>query len=304
MKKIFAGIDGGGTNTNCIIADEKLNILSESAGGPSNILVRDINEVAYNIYGLLRENLTGIGKNFEDLSGIVIGTAGAGRKNHAGKLENSLKKLFLFSKVKVVSDALISLEGAFEDEPGSILIAGTGSIIFGKDKNNNFCRAGGFGRIIGDEGSGYSIGRKGLNVVSREFDGRGKNSLLTNLISNKYGINDSESLIDKVYNSNLDVAEIAKYVIDAADKDDDICKSILFDEASELIKHVKAIMKRLKIEKMNLCLSGSLLTNDNFYSEVLLERLSEMKNLINVVEPKYSPALGAVLIAKRLFAEN
>ncbi len=98
------------------------------------------------------------------------------------------------------------MEGAFSGKPGCILIAGTGSILFGKDKNGLMHRNGGFGRIIGDEGSGHSIGRKGLSAVAKELDGRGKSTLITKMLNKKYNISSASDLIINVYKNNFDIA--------------------------------------------------------------------------------------------------
>ncbi|MCL4278865.1 MAG: hypothetical protein KJZ60_04155, partial [Ignavibacteriaceae bacterium] len=103
-----------------------------------------------------------------------------------------------FKGVKVISDAHIALEGAFPDSAGCILIAGTGSILFGKDEKGVIHRVGGFGRLIGDEGSGYSIGRKALNAVSKSSDGRGEETLISELLNSKMNSGSANAIINKV----------------------------------------------------------------------------------------------------------
>ena len=184
--KYLIGIDGGGTKTHCIITNLEGNCLYECFSSPSNFLILGTQKVSETILVLVDECKTKLKINYKDVECILIGTTGAGRRSDAERLENDFNN-FVKSKnieiknFRVESDARIALEGAFSGKPGSILIAGTGSIMFGKDADGSIHRVGGFGRFIGDEGSGYSIGRKALTAIAKEFDGRGSKTILTSL---------------------------------------------------------------------------------------------------------------------------
>ena len=180
--KIFVGIDGGGTRTKCVCADDKLKIISQVETGATNPHSVGFNQSAERLFSLIKQ--ARLKANVSTIDSVVIGIAGGGRVEHSEKLVKKINVLagstkVLWKKLNILSDAEIAIEGAFSGRPGFILISGTGSIIFGKDKSGEIIRAGGFGKVIGDEGSGYSIGKKGLNAVAREFDGRGKKTLLT-----------------------------------------------------------------------------------------------------------------------------
>ena len=173
--KYIIGIDGGGTKTDCAAADLNGNILFETKGSSSNFLVEGTEKVSEKILNLIDKCKGHLKFNYSDVEIIFIGTAGAGRRSEAIRLENSfinysMCKGIEFKKFIVESDARIALEGAFTEKPGAILIAGTGSIMLGKNPEGKIFRVGGFGRQLGDEGSGYSLGRKGLNAVSKQFD--------------------------------------------------------------------------------------------------------------------------------------
>jgi len=307
--KYLIGIDGGGTKTDCAIADLSGKIINQITGKPSNFLVIGVEEAVENIFNLIEENLFQLEGDFSDVKQIVIGAAGAGRKEDVQILEKSFldyadQQGVHFKGIKVVSDAHIALEGAFPDSIGCILIAGTGSILFGKDEKGNIHRVGGFGRLIGDEGSGYSIGRKALNAVSKESDGRGEKTLITEILNNKMKVEHSDSLINKVYKEKLDIASLAKIVIEAAEEDDEIAQDILDEEADELVLHIKSILEKISSNNLNVAFSGSLIDNKNFYSDLLKRKINSTLPKVKVAKASTSPLNGAILLAKRIVDEK
>ncbi len=303
--KYLIGIDGGGTKTDSAITDLSGNIIHQTTGKASNFLVVGIKEAVENIFALIEENLFKLEGDFADVKQIVIGAAGAGRKEDAQLLEKSFKDYadqqgVHFKGVKVVSDAHIALEGAFPNSAGCILIAGTGSILFGKDEKGIIHRVGGFGRLIGDEGSGYSIGRKALNAVSKASDGRGEETMISELLDAKMNHNTSKNIINKVYNENLDVASVAKIVIEAAEEGDPIAEDILEEEADELVLHIRSLINKIQTNNLNVAFSGSLIDNKNFYSDLLKNKIKSTLPNVKVVKPANPPVSGAILFAKRL----
>jgi len=306
--KYLIGIDGGGTKTDSAITDLSGNIIHQTTGKASNFLVVGIEEAVENIFALVEENLFKLEGDFADVKQIVIGVAGAGRKEDAQLLEKSFKDYanqqgIHFKGVKVVSDAHIALEGAFPDSAGCILIAGTGSILFGKDEKGVIHRVGGFGRLIGDEGSGYSIGRKALNAVSKESDGRGEETLISELLNAKMKSGSANGIINEVYKENLDVASVARIVIEAAEEGDPIAEDILDEEADELVLHIKSLLNKIQIDNLNIAFSGSLIDNKNFYSDLLKRKIKLTLPNVTIVKPAATPVSGAILFARRIVNE-
>ncbi|MBU2508682.1 MAG: hypothetical protein KJ799_18470 [Bacteroidetes bacterium] len=301
----YIGLDGGGTKTACILADENLNPIYECSGGPSNFLIRGTEEVSNTILNLINESLEKSSINLDNVKGIVIGTTGAGRRADAEKLENDFLRIagdrgFSIKNFRVESDARIALEGAFLGKPGSILIAGTGSIMFGKDSNGNIHRVGGFGRFLGDEGSGYSLGRKGLTAVSKFYDGRSEKTMLADLIKEEFNIFDSASLITEVYQKSFDISKIAPLVIQCAESGCELCTKIVNEEVDELLLHVKAMHKKLEEDILMLSLIGGTITTKNYYAEKFRLMVEELGN-VNIINAELPPALGAALMAKLYF---
>lgn len=301
--KFIIGIDGGATKTTAILSDSTGNILAEKSAGPSNFLIIGVDNVARTISHLILNLCNEAEVNVQNIEIICIGLTGAGRESDAEKVKNAIidywKTLYSteLKKLIVTSDARIALEGAFSGRPGIILIAGTGSIMFGKDRNGNLYRVGGFGRYIGDEGGGYSIGRQGLQAIAKYFDGRAPETKLFRLVQENFGINTPEDLIRKVYQENLDFATVAPFVIQAAEEGDEICREILRKEAEELVLHIKAIKDKIRVRTVYIAFIGGLLSSDNYYSKLLRKVILQKIEGVNVILPEHSPAYGAVLLA-------
>ena len=303
--KYLIGMDGGGTKTKCILTDINLNPVYETTGRPSNFLVIGTEKVSETILNLINECLYNQKISSDDVASIVLGTTGGGRRNDAELLENqiikdSTKEGFTINKIRIESDARIALEGAFSGKAGSILIAGTGSIMFGKDIEGQIHRVGGFGRFIGDEGSGYRIGRKGLNAVAREYDGRGKSTKITDLLAQEFSISLPEELITEVYRNNFNISSVAPLVFNAAESGDKIAQRILENEADELLLHIVAMKSKLKVENLKVSLIGSLITTANYFSYLFNEKVVRNFKDVQIKEAEHSPEFGAALMAKQL----
>ena len=305
--KYYIGMDGGGTKTKCVLVDEKMNIISSQIGGPSNFLMIGNEVVSETIFNIINQTLKNSNLSIEQISGIVLGTTGGGRRSDAESLEKSiinfaLEKNFHLKNFRVESDARIALEGAFSGKPGCILIAGTGSIMFGKDSKGIIHRVGGFGRFIGDEGSGFKLGQKGLIAVAKEFDGRGNKTLISELLREKFNIENPENLITEIYRNNFDIASIAPLVIQASEKGDHIAEMIIEAETDELIIHIEAMQRKLNENILFVSLIGSIITSDNFYSLRFKEKVVQKLNYVILKEAENPPEIGAAIMAKNLSA--
>jgi N-acetylglucosamine kinase len=303
--KYLIGIDGGGTKTKCVLTDINLNPIYETIGGPSNFLVIGTETVSETILNLLNDCTSFQNISSSDIEAIVLGTTGGGRRNDAELLEKKIfedakQKSISINKFRVESDARIALEGAFSGKAGSILIAGTGSIMFGKDEAGEIHRVGGFGRYIGDEGSGYRIGRIGLNAVARFFDGRSKSTKIADVLEQEFSISTSEELITEVYRNNFNIASAAPLVFEAAESGDKIAQRILEDEANELMLHINAMKLKLNVQLLKVSLIGSLLTTANYFSYLFNEMVIRKFNDVKIIEAEHSPEFGAALMAKQL----
>ncbi|HRN25568.1 MAG: hypothetical protein IT276_02105 [Ignavibacteriaceae bacterium] len=305
--KYLIGMDGGGTKTKCVLVDSNLKIVFEITGEPSNFLVIGTEKVSETILNLVNDIITSQKISSNEIDAIVLGTTGGGRRSDAEILESQIikdakQKSLTINKFKVESDARIALEGAFSGKAGSILIAGTGSIMFGKDSEGEIHRVGGFGRFIGDEGSGYRIGRKGLNAVARFMDGRAKSTKIAGLLAQEFSISSSEQLITEVYRNNFNIASAAPIVFDAAESGDVTAQKILEDEADELILHIISMKTKLNVSILKVSLIGSILTTPNYFSYLVNEKVVRRFNDVKIMEAEHSPEFGAAMLAMRLIS--
>jgi len=308
---LVIGIDGGGTKTTAILADSSGVILAEEAGGPSNFQIMGTEKAAGTLFTLMTNLCQSAGHTIGEVHALVAGLTGAGRESDQERLraafqEHARKFGVQFGRIRIDSDARVALEGAFEGASGIILISGTGSIAFSKTPEGEILRTGGWGRFIGDEGSGYVIGRDGLTAVSKELDGRGRKTILTAMVADRFGLSNQERIIEQLYKNNFDIASVAPLVIQAATGHDLECERILNRAAFELSELVRGLTLRMERatrrprQKIPLSFIGSLLTGESVFPKIVKHKIEFSIPQIVVRKPQGSPPYGAVLMALEL----
>ena len=301
-KEYFLGFDGGATKTSGAIVNSNGEVLSERTGGPSNFQILGIPRASGNIVEVAKMVLEASALQFSDVSGIFLGLTGAGREVDQVRMKEGFEEYLRENglpvpRIAVESDALAALEGAFPGKAGMILISGTGSILLAKDDSGKVIRTGGWGRFIGDEGSGYFIGKAGLTAYVKEYDGRGKKTKISELLRN-LDIQSPQSLVLKIYHENFDIASVAKIVVEAAYHGDEVASSILEDAAVELMTHIRAAVSKIGTE-IPLALMGSILSHKNLLVSKLTNLISRELPAVKVCHPEKSAAAGAALLARR-----
>lgn len=296
------GIDGGGTKTLVKAVDMDGNILAANEGGPANINSSGVEFVAKTIKELIDGVLEKASLSINDCRSICMGTAGAGRMDDRRIIENIIESIGVPGIITVTDDAEIALYGGVGGGEGIIVISGTGSICYGRNSSGEICRAGGWGHIIGDEGSGYDIGIKALKRIMRSFDGREKPTLLTPMVLNFLNLESPESLINYVYRSGAgknDIARLARIVDDAFQSGDMAAEEILKESAYELFMCAVPVINKLGFakEQVSLVVNGSVLVNNQYIFNEFTSLINESYPKINVGYVKNDPAWGAVLIA-------
>jgi N-acetylglucosamine kinase-like BadF-type ATPase len=306
----YIGMDGGGTKTHAVITDQHGALLADHVAGPSNFQIIGVEKAAETIFTLIEMCCDSVDCSIGDIASVTCGLTGAGRVGDQKRMAEGLKKFARSKKhplkrVIIESDARIALEGSFNGGAGIILIAGTGSIAFGKDAKGNVHRVGGWGRILGDEGSGYFLGRLGLTAITRHMDGRGEITKLTAMAAKQFGLTDQTAIINAVYKENFDVASIAPLVISAAEKRDAVCRAIVENAVVELAWHVQVAAEKLSTaskkkvkEKIHVAFIGGLIANDTLVAKLLKQYLALHFPVIEIIPPMSSPAFGAVVMGR------
>jgi len=259
---------------------------------------------AANVLSTLVKDLLQEMPNGEHVS-LCAGIAGAGRPEEqrilAEVLRADLGSLSSSVRVEVVHDALIALDAAYDTGSGLIVIAGTGSVVLGRTTDNTLFRSGGWGHVLGDAGSGYAIGRAGLQAIAEAFDG-GDDTALRTLIRNQLGIDDRDSLLHKVYQDEFGVQTVAPLVVDAAANGDAVASELLASQVSQLAEQVGWLLNRATEMASRITLLGGMLQND-LYEQCLRRRLQDRFPNWTVEVLQEEPVVGALRRAKRLQAD-
>jgi N-acetylglucosamine kinase-like BadF-type ATPase len=309
------GLDGGGTKTTAQIADLQGVVLAETQGGPSNFQIVGLEESARIVLDLIETCCHSVGCSVSEIDSVVAGLAGAGRKEDQRRIcdevQNAAQNRGVYLReFRIESDARIALEGAFRGEPGIVLIGGTGSIAFAKDFKGKIQRVGGWGRLIGDEGGGYEIGRQGVRAVARMMDGRGGNTLISRLAASRLGWRTEVDIIRAVYTESLELSAVAPLVLEAAEHKDRIAAGIIARAADELLEIVRTMLNKMKLKgsglrkKIPLAFVGGLLDSENVYSKRVRILIHRNLPVITVGRPLERPVRGAVLLARALASVN
>ena len=307
MQPYIIGIDGGGSKTSAILCTPDGSIVSEVQAGPSNLQILGLEKTADLVLDLIDQCCHSMGCTYSQI-GVVAGLAGAGRVDDRTQLkELIMKKAQALTRIEIDTAARIALEGALSGGPGIVLIAGTGSIALAKNRKGNIFRAGGWGRIIGDEGSGYAIGRAAFSTIARSIDGVVRPEKIFKLFSKQFGLDSQEAILDAVYKNNFEIAQAAPIVLAAAEKGDAAAKKILSTCADELLSLLVPLQRALKndgLKRIPVSYAGSLLTHDSFYTRILRTRMRILRPRLQLSQPQASPVVGAAVRAAHLFKQH
>lgn len=296
------GIDGGGTRTQMKIASMDGKLLARCEGGPVNINSIGRHLMWQTLSELTQKGLADIGGLISDCAAVCLGIAGAGRQEEKRIITDMLKEIGYRNNVIIVDDAHVALYGGIGSDVGIVLIAGTGSICYGRNKNGESCRSGGWGYILGDEGSGYDIGLQALKHLVRSYDGREERTLLCSLVMERLKIGSIDEVIGLIYRScegRTAIAGLAPVVDEAYEAGDEYAKVILEKAASELFQCACSIIKALGFTDIpvKLVLSGSVLEKSKYIRKRVIDAVSGQYPLIATVKALDDAAWGAVQMA-------
>ncbi|MBX2990465.1 MAG: hypothetical protein KF749_04755 [Bacteroidetes bacterium] len=300
MKTLVFGADGGGTKTLGLIADGNGSVLVQKHVEGTNVNVVGFDVAAARLYSLIADCCADAGCAVAELQGIVLGLAGAGRAENRTRLREEIAKLAARELPLVIeTDARVGLEGAFNGGPGILVIAGTGSAVMGKNNAGKIVSAGGWGRMLGDEGSGFWLGSEALKSVARWYDGRGGSHPLAGLIRQEFGFDNRDSVIGAVYHEGFELSRLAPLVIKAAAEGVDVAREILARGAAELAGQAQSVAAQLAIEgQVGVVLSGGLLEHESGYTRILRTLMVDRVPDATVQTALHPPAYGAALLAR------
>lgn len=296
------GIDGGGTKTTGVVADENGKVYMESHTGPSNPNNLGQSEFEEVLKGLVEDLEKQDPVIFSELAVCFAGMSGAGDSSLRDAEFEKLLKKFLPDQAGIIvkNDAYNVLYSETLGEPGIVQIAGTGSISFGINSENETARSGGWGYLFDEAGSAYHLGNEALRAVFRNYDGRGPETVLTKEIIKHFDVNDVKDLVDKVHgplHPRSVIAPLASLIITAAESGDGVAIEIIRQACAEIMGCIEACHNKLFTadQQTLVVLSGGVFAN----SLQLLECLRKLskKKLPNIVwrQAQAAPVSGAVV---------
>ena len=300
---IVIGVDGGGSKTRALVADETGQKIVEVDGPGSAVRPGQHERSAEIIVELARDALASADMSHVLPKVLCVGVAGVGVEAERQALWQALNAREVAEEVIVHTDAMVALDDAFGEGPGILLISGTGSIAWGRSPAGTLGRCGGWGPVIGDEGSGQWIGRRALSIVAAASDGREPETALTGAILTAAQVNEVPQLIAWAAQATpMQLATLAPAVMSVADGGDLRANSLLTLAAEELVLHVRTLARGLFGDEraaIPVALAGGLLSRGSPLRKRLELRLKSAVPGATVRGPDVDAARGAVRGALR-----
>lgn len=304
---LFMGIDGGGSKLRVSIVNGQLDELSSQVAGAANPSVIGRDTARARIQRGIVEALSSAGCRHDHIAAVGIGIAGAANLHSEGWLLDTMAPVLPASRLVASSDLEIALVGALARRHGILLLAGTGSAAFGVRPDGASLQVGGWGYLLGDEGSSFWIGAQLLRRLTQACDSgaEARSTTLNRTCLDELGLADARDLVAWVYRAEetapARVASLAPFVLARADKGDAQAVAILEAAAEHLVGQVEALRRRLHYNEAPIAFAGGLLDNANRLSDLVARRLGLCQRPL----PEHPPVIGAALLAKMEWsAEN
>jgi glucosamine kinase len=303
MTMIVVGLDGGGSRTRALVADERGNEIVSVEGPASAVRPGRAEASADVLAALVRDALAAASMEHVTPSGVGAGGGGGGRAAARDALWQALSSREIADDVVVHADATVALDDAFGDGAGVLLVAGTGSVAFARGPTGTFARCGGWGSVIGDEGGGAWLGRRALSVVTASADGREPATALVGAILTAAEVESVEDLIPWAAEATpTRLAELAPAVLQTAETGDLRANALLSIAVEELVLHVRTLGRQLFVDERALipvALAGGLLTRGSPLRRRLEHRIKTAVPGAHVRAEPVVPVRGAVRGALR-----
>jgi glucosamine kinase len=299
----FVAIDAGGTKTQCWVADET-RVLASATGGTVKLMSVGEEVATRRLQELVRGAAIEAHVGPDEITRTCMGLAGIGADNVRQWGEKTLRGM-VSGKVAVLGDEAIALEAAFQGGPGVFVIAGTGSNVIGRCSDGTRLTAGGWGPVIGDEGSGGWIGLEAVKAALRARD-RGQPTDLLEEIQGFWELKSLGELVAKANHSKrTNFAELTTVVASGAEHGDPVALRVLERAGEDLAEQVSLVVRKMRIVRCEpadvtrLCFTGSVLGRISLVREAMTERLKELVPEMTVSQSEVNALEGALWIARR-----
>lgn len=305
---MIIGVDAGGSRTRAVAVSMGGEVLARSSSGPANPLATSFEAASNNIAEAVKNLLEILGS--VDIEALGIGLAGGTAKGVRDEMRNRVSRLLNLDleKIFVVGDEVTAHASAFPRGDGVIGILGTGSIVYGRYRGREFW-CGGWGYLLGDEGSAYRIGLGALREYLLYLEGRSGKTLLHELVEAAININRREDVLAAIYtsaNPRVYIASFAPIVFNACEKGDPLARRIIIEEMSSFADQIIHAIKRLGMGKPVVSFIGSVYERNRGILKPLLTILFREKGVeeIEIVDPAIETPCASALIAAREVLRN
>jgi glucosamine kinase len=300
----YLGIDGGGTKTTCVIGDES-SILATAMTGPSNIFRVGEAQTRESLHQCVNQACAAAGITPAQVAHTCVGGSGAARPELAALVRGFLGEI-LSTPIEVVGDIQTSLEAAFDNGPGVIVIAGTGSIAYGRNVEGETGRAGGWGFAVGDEGSAHWIGRSAVTAILRAADTFGAGNLsaenasqLARALMTEWQV---RSLTDLALTASaVPPPDFAGLFPAVANSTDELATEILRAAGRELARIVSLVSLRLFRDErpVPVAMIGGVFRHSKLVRDVFYNELRQLDSRAEIRGEIVDPVIGALRLARR-----
>ncbi|MBI5053317.1 MAG: hypothetical protein HZB52_08630 [Chloroflexi bacterium] len=303
-EKLLLGIDGGGSKTLALIADEDGNVIGRGSAESSNYHSVGKEKAYESLNNAIRFAFDDAKLSRQNFQAACLGLSGVDRPQDRAVIESWAKENLSGTPLKIVNDAELVLAAGTADGWGVAMICGTGSIVYGRNKNGETTRAGGWGYLLGDEGSGYRIGLAALQAIARAHDGRDEKTILNQLILNHLSLSSPVDLIKYIYRERVpttEIAALASFVEKAAEGGDAVATKILQEAAHELSLAVNSTVRQLRMTGAIPCAqAGGVITRGKIIAAMFRQSAHAMGLALHPIQPVIEPAQGAIRLAQKI----
>lgn len=307
-KQYIIGVDGGGTKTRAVIGTKEGEVLAYIDGEGTNIKSTPTNEVRQQIKQLLECLMQKVGTTKNDVSTIFLCVAGGDRQEDLIRWKRWIGLIFPATSCRIIitNDAVAALTSGTFTQEGLVVIAGTGSIVYAVQQNHLVSRAGGWGYLLGDEGSGYSIGQEALRIITRNYDAYGLyEDAFTEAVLERLALTDPTGIITLIYEHSqprVCMASIASTVLLLATQNNDIAKRIVDHAVFHLVQLLQMMFKKEpQVKSFPIVICGGLFKN-GYFVQCFQEKLQQATIYNRIILPEVPPAIGAFI--NGLFSEG
>jgi len=303
QEKLILGVDGGATKTICAIANEDFRVIGVGAAGPCNYNVVGIKDAHRNVEMAIQQAYLSIEDEKLRNKTAEIGCFGIGGLTTQHDYEIISNQIIPYESAKnrvIVNDVIVAFYAVTNGEPGIVVVAGTGSIAYGVNSKNESMISGGWGWLIGDEGSAFYIAKQALALAAKAYDGRGRKTALTNMFKEEFKVEDFKDIVPKIYHevTSANIASLSKVVFSAAKKGDKIAIKILKEASEELGRAAVAIARKIftKNERITVGVSGGVFRAEPIIWTYFKEYVSKRLPNAAFTPPVKYPVIGALIM--------